>query len=127
MDKDKSVPVEDPPDPDLDELQQRNITLPAIPVQVDGVATIRRAPSRLSAANVFTADTKLRRVLGNDPRRTRTIMMSSAAWLYSRQASGTGCPWPASVALYLEHCDEVYAAAATGTADITVIQELYAE
>lgn len=125
---DRATPIEDPPDPDLEELQQRNVPYPAVPVQVDGVASVRRVPSQKSAMNVFSTDVgRLRRVLGDDPRRARTIMVAASAFLVARSASGSGCLWPANVALYLENQDEVWATSTGASVDITVIQEYWAQ
>jgi hypothetical protein len=121
------VQVEDPPDPSLPELQQRELPFPTVPVEIPGKVRVQPLPARNSSANVFPMDTKLRRVLGADPKRSRVQLVSTVAWLYGRTASGESVPWPANVPCVVTHSDEIYAAVPTSTGNLAVIAEYYAD
>ncbi len=119
--------VEDPGMPDVPELLQRDVDLPAVPVRVDGPLIVQLAPSLRGPAFPMTLGTVFQHVLGADPKRRRCILLADEAWLYRTSTSGGGVPWPADTALYLEHADQVYAATPTGTATLTVITEIWAD
>jgi hypothetical protein len=123
----KTVQIEDPPDPALPELQQRDLPFPTVPVEVPGKVRVQPLPARNSSANAFPMDTTLRRVLGADPKRSRVQLVSTVAWLYGRTASGERVPWPANVVCVVTHSDEIYAAVPTSTGTLAVIAEYYAD
>jgi len=114
-----SVPMrEDPPQPDLPDLQQREVyDVPAVPVCIDGTTDVHVIPNkRFSVSNEpVGANTGLfTRILTADPTRRRAVVMLQSAtatdtFSVSSSASGQSIPWPANVAMVLEHCDEVWA------------------
>jgi len=121
--------VEDPPDPDLPELQQRDLPMPTVPVQVTEKVRTLHLPNRSSSVETFHMDTTLRRVLAGDPKRARTTLVSAVAWNYARKGTGMTAPIPANVAITITHCDDVWASITTpGAADnLAVIGEYWAD
>lgn len=119
--------VEDPGMPDVPELLQRDVELPAVPVRHDGPLIVQIAPSLRGPAFSMALATTFQHVLGADPKRRRAVLLADEAWLYRTATSGGGVPWPADMPLYLEHADQVYAATPTGTATLTVITEIWAD
>jgi hypothetical protein len=124
---DEPVFVEDPPDPDLPDLQQRDLPMPTVPVEVEGKVRVLHLPNRGSAVEAFPMDTTQRRVLGADPKRARVVLVSSVAWNYARTKTGQTAPIPANVPITLTHTDEVYAAVPTSTGTLAVISEYWAD
>lgn len=119
--------VEDPGYPDVPDLLQREVDLPAVPVRHDGPLVVQMAPSLRGPAFVQALSTTFQHILGADPKRRRTILLGDADWLYRTSTSGNGVPWPADVPLVLEHADQIYAATPTSTANLTVITEVWAD
>ena len=107
------VYIEDPPDPDLPELQQRDLPMPTVPVEVEGKVRVLRLPNRSSSVEAFAMDATLRRVMGADPKRARAVLVSSVAWRYARSTTGTTFPVPANIIFPISHADEVCARAET--------------
>ena len=124
---DEPVYVEDPPNPDLADLQQRDLPMPTVPVEVTGTARVHGVPNRTSSVEAFAMTTTQQRVLGADWKRARVALVSSVAWNYSRSRTGVAAPIPASEILYLTHCDEIVASVPTSTGVLTVIAEYYAD
>jgi hypothetical protein len=121
------VPVEDPPYPDLADLQQRDLPMPTVPVDVAGQVRVQHLPNRGSSVEAFPMTTTLQRVLGADPKRATVRLVSSVAWNYARQQSGQAAPIPANVVLTLTHYDEFYASVPTSTGTLAVIGEYYGD
>lgn len=120
--------VTDPPTPDLDELEQRDPpAVPAVPVRHEGTLYVVRQPALSSAVFSVDLDTTLRRVVDKDPRRSAVTLVCTEDWRMSKVPSGTGALIPADTPIRLEHADRIYARAASGTAAITVIQEVYGD
>ena len=119
--------VEDPGYPDVPDLLQREVALPAVPVRHDGPLVVQLAPSLRGPAFVQDLSTTFQHVLGADPKRRRTILLGSVDWLYRTSSSGAGVPWPQDVPLILEHADQIYAAVPTSTGQLTVITEVWAD
>lgn len=128
MHADDATPIIDPPNPDLDELQQREIPppFPPVPVTLDGPVPVRILPSKKGPAFTHPLYGTLSRVLGYDPSRAVAILVCESEWFYSTGSSGQLVRWPADVPLPIGHCDEVFARVATdATADLSVITEVY--
>lgn len=127
--------VEDPPNPDQLEVQQREEpALLVVPVRPVGPVTVQVLPARIGPAFTQGLNTSWQSVLGNDLKRRRAtlLLVSSTAadtWLYSRTQGGSGVPWPANVPLVLEHADAVYAQIGPGNpaATLSVITEVWAD
>jgi len=122
--------------PTLPEEQQRELDYPAVKVQVEGIAAVQRVPSRrvvCSNEPLSVQPGAATRVLTEDPTRRRAslILRSATATdqvLYQSNSSGQAVPWPANVALVLEHCDEMWASVPAGsTGTLTVITEHWAD
>jgi len=123
----ETVMVEPPPDPELADLQQQNLPMPTVPVSVEGKVRVLHLPNRNSAIEAFAMDTTQRRVLAADPKRARTVLVSTSAWNLARTKSGQTAPIPANVVITLTHSDEVYASVPTSTGTLAVISEYYAD
>jgi len=119
--------VEDPPDPDLPELQQRDLPMPTVPVEVTEKVRVLHLPNRSSSVEAFPMDTTLRRLMAADPKRARAVLVSSVAWRYARTATGVSMPMAANVPLTITHSDEVAARAETGTGTLSVLGEYWAD
>ncbi len=126
---DETVPInlEDPPNPDLGDLQQRDLhVFDAIPVTIEGTVNTALAPARFGHALAQNLTTAVEQVLGADLRRAKTTMICDTAWTYGVQASSCVCPWPANVPLVVTHSGPVYAKGTAGKV-LTVISELYGD
>lgn len=121
------VPIEDPPDPDLPDLQQRDLMPPAVPVELTGKARVQHLPNRSSSVESFPMTTTQQRVLAADPKRARAQLVSSVAWNYARTRTGATAPIPANVVITITHTDEVCASVPTGTGNLAVIGEYWAD
>lgn len=116
------------PEPELEELQQHDVPIPAVPVNVIGPVTVHQLPARSGPAFAQPLTTDFQRVLSVDLKRARANLIGSAAWQYSRTgAAGSGVPWPIAVPLVIEHGDSVYARVTTETATLSVITEVWAD
>ena len=122
--------LQDPPTPDLDELQQRDpIEVPMVPVPVVTTGPVRTQalPSRSGPAFEFPLSATLQDVLGADLKRAVTILIGSGDWSYARTRSGTPVRWPSGVPLVLTHADAVAAKASGDGVILSVITEIYAD
>lgn len=128
---------EDQPQPDLPELQQREVfELPSVPVRIDGPAQVNTLPSRrfsVSQEPVGASTANATRVLTNDPTRRRAIILfrsgtSTDFFLVQSASTGQGVAWPANVPLVMDHCDEVYAKGGAAEAiSLSVLIESWAD
>lgn len=127
--------IEDPPNPDLADLQQRELPVPAVPVRHEGPVRTHALPSRAGLATTVPlpagpgAGVKglSVRVLDSDPRRARAILTAPLGWFYQHKMSGEKVPFPANTSMVLLHCDQVYACVADTTTTLSVITEYYAD
>lgn len=115
--------------PDVDQLRQtEHDELPAVPVRQVEPVTVHALPSRVGPMFADDLTTAFAKILPADPKRKRATLLGSAAWEISRSGSvSSGVPWPASVALVIEHCDTVYARVPTSTGTLSVITEVWAD
>jgi hypothetical protein len=125
------VIVEDPPNPDLPELQQRDLAIPpVVPVVIQGPVLTRAQPARSGPAFPQALTDRVEQVLAADPRRSRATMVSGDDWLYMQSSNGQRLPWPADVPLVILHGDAVWAtraAAAEQDGILSVVTEIYAD
>jgi hypothetical protein len=129
-----SHPVtEDPPQPDLAELQQREVfEYPSVPVRLDGPASVSTLPNGRFSVSAEPLGDNAVRVLTNDPRRRRAVLVMYSAtatdyWKVKSTASGQGVPWPANVPCVMDHCDEVWAQVGAGYLTLSVLIEHWAD
>jgi hypothetical protein len=122
---------EDPPNPDLDQLQQREPVIPAVPVQIAGTAQVRAMPALRCAV---TSDTYVQKgtgqpdqILAADPKRVRALLFAEAKWFYLSNRTGTAAPIPANVVLDVRHTAEAWAAGDGAAVQITAIMEFGAD
>lgn len=112
---------EDPPQPDLPDLQQREVyDVPAVPVCIDGTTDVHVVPNKRFSVSFEPIGASPIRVLTADPTRRRaTLMLRSATatdvWTIMSASTGQGISWPANVPFIAEHCDEMWAKADTPT------------
>jgi len=131
------IPIEDLPDPDLSDLQGRDIPYPAVRVQHNGAILTRAVPNQVGVveANVLNADGTGTKMLNADPRRARAVIVcvsqtltTATHILVARSKTGAYAPWPPNVALVVTHRDELWAKLnAAGAGTVTVISESYAD
>lgn len=123
--------VEDFPAPTLGELQQRDPVpqLLTVPVRHDGPLSTHELPSRVGTISVYALSTgDPITVLYRDLARKRAVLVSDAAMVIGRTTNKLGgAPWPLGAVLTLTHSDALYAWTATGTANLTVITENWAD
>jgi len=124
---DDVIHVEDPPNPDLDDLQQRQPVIPAVAVEVQGAVRVHRLPSRNSTVTTETlTDGVVTHVLGADLGRARATLVCASSWFYMRAKTGVQAPIPAGVPIVIEHADAVYATITGSAAVLTTIAEMWA-
>jgi len=110
--------------PEVDEVLQYDDPHAKMPVRIDEPVRVQDLPAQASQAFTTPLTTSFARVLPADPTRARATLICSVAWEYSRGgASGSGCPWPANVALVIRHADQVQARVPTSTGTLTTISE----
>lgn len=127
-DDDDAQVMEDPPAPNLADLEQREVVYPAVPVQVEGTVLIQQQPNRTGfATNESLTTAPPMMVLGADPRRAVAHLIGSAAWLYRASQSGMPVTVPANTILTITHSGAVWAASVTGSVTLGVIGENYAQ
>jgi hypothetical protein len=110
------------PQPELDEIQQREIVHPAVPVKHVGPITTHELPARVATIFDFGLTTTWQNVLAEDPKRKRTILICDQDWVVSHAGRGGGT-WFAKVPLVLQNVSAVYAKVGSSTATLTVIPE----
>lgn len=122
---------EDPPNPDLDQLQQRPPVIPAVAVALAGSAQVHILPAIRSAV---TADTYVQdgngqpdQILYNDPKRSKATLISTSDFFYLSNRTGTKAPWPKNVPLVVTHSDNAFVSGQTQAAQITCIMEFWAD
>lgn len=120
--------IEDPPNPDLDTLLQREDFGPALPVRHDGPVTVHQLPARSGPIIKTALTTDFQHILGADEKRKRVVLVCDVDWELSRSgATGSGCPWYAKVPLAIEHCDKISARVPTSTGTLTAVTEIWAD
>lgn len=118
--------IEDPPNPDLADLQQRELPLPVVPVRHEGPVRTLAMPARSGPAFTVPLGTSPAHVVAEDPRRAAVLLVATVAWNYWAGRSKQAVPIPANVVLTIHHCGEIYASGAT-PGDLSVITEVYAD
>jgi len=124
------VPVTDTPQPDLDDLEQRDLPeqiVPAVPVKQSGPVHVQVLPALSSAVYEREVGTTMARVVDYNPRRRAVTVIGADAWRIGRTPAGIGALMPPDVPVRLEHADRIYARAVTSTTTITVIEEIWAD
>lgn len=105
---------------------------PTVPVEVQGPVQVDELPARSGGCFAVTASTAPLRLLGNDPRRKRAVVISIDQNIYIGNTSSQvlmpsgAALWPQDVALELQNSDEWWVAAASSTTTVTVIVENWA-
>jgi hypothetical protein len=118
----------DPPEPELEEVQQRAPQpTESVPVHVVGTIIARFAPNKIGPAHSIELDTTRAAVLSEDERRAVAILLCDADWLYSAGKLAELVRWPADVPLPISHGGAVWAKVSTGTGTLTVIPEFFAD
>lgn len=124
-----------PPAVDFDQepddvLQETGYDVKAVPVCVEEPVRTQELPARSGACYQAQVDTTGARILGRDPRRkSATIIgISQDLRLGTTQANAlAGARIPAVVPFVISHIDEVWAATLTGTTEVSVITEQWAD
>lgn len=118
----------------LVEVFQETYGTTGVPVKPVGPTTVTELPARCGAAFSMTlpapgtGENYPVFVLGFDARRKRVVLICDQDWLYARKDSDkNGVPWPKSVPLVLEHCDDIYARVQSTGGTLSVISESWAD
>lgn len=98
------------PTPDLDELQQAEVSYPTVPVRGEGTFLVQQLPARrvqeatdLIPAGAWTP------ILPGTPKRARTVLLSTDTdFRYSSNGTGSGMLWPVGLPLELRHAERIY-------------------
>lgn len=104
--------------------------MPTLPVVVEGTARTQEVPARSGPCYTAEVGTTAEKILGRDPRRKSAtiIAISQDVRIGTTQASAqSGARIPAVVPFVLGAMDEYWAAAVTGTTDISIITEQWAD
>src|SRR5688572_9246687 len=125
------VHLEDPPNPDLGDLQQRDVfTLPDVPVRVVGTVQVTQVPAKAGPSVIHRfhsgSPTFADQVLGRDLRRSRAVLVCDTAWTYGTAQDKVTLPWPANVPLIITHADEMWAKG-TDLKVLAVVTEQYGD
>lgn len=124
------IPVEDPPEPDLADLQQRDLPVPSVPVDVQGAVRVHLVPNRVGNAYTVPLGSTAAQALSQDIKRSRATLIATVGWSYRpNKSSGQECPIPANVPITVCHAGEVWVNKTSGQSDgtLTVITETYAD
>lgn len=102
-----------------------------VPVVVEGPVRVQGLPAKSSGMRRVGVGTDAYRLLGSDPRRRRAVILASAAIYVADSQAQIGsdfcAKWPSNTALELTATSALYVAAQSGTADVTVIAENWAD
>ena len=101
--------------------------MPAVRVQTEGPVRVQNLPNRNGNVTADVYGISPERILYQDPKRAVATLIGNAAWTYSPSKTSTRAPIPANVPIVVTHCDEVWAAAVTGTVTVVAIMEMFAD
>lgn len=118
------------PDPD-EVIQAEQTDEPAVKVRIEGPVRNQRLPRKAGATFTKTVDTNIVQILRADPHRAKTTLIGGAAFLFayneaSAQMPATMAVWPSGVPFITEAVTDLWVAAQTGTAALSVATELWA-
>lgn len=124
--------TEDLPDPAVEDVQQREWPLPAMPVKPTGPVQTHELPSRVAVARPYAVGAStFEQVSGENLKRKRILLLASdKGFTYSTSgSSSTGVAWPINVPLELRNAGAVYVKATTAgdTSTVQVIEEVWAD
>lgn len=104
---------------------------PPIIVKHDGPIRTQPLPRKQGGTRTRTLTTTTQLLLSADHRRSSFTLISPSAFLFAFSASGAQDPstmaaWPANIPYTCNADTALYAAAATGTAVLTIVTEFWA-
>lgn len=117
---------------ELDVLQAEETTVqPAVLVRHEGPIRTQALPRKQGGTRTRTITTTAQLLLSADHRRASVTLISSAAFVFSFSAGAAQDPstmaaWPPNVPYVCNADTALYAAAATGTAVLSIITEFWA-
>jgi len=117
---------------ELEALQAEDTSVqPAVLVKNDGPLRVQVLPRKQGGTRTRTLSTTPQLLLSADHRRGSFTLISTAAFLFAFSASSAQDPstmaaWPANVPYVCTADTALYAAAATGTAPLSIITEFWA-
>ena len=110
----------------MEEIEQRDPTVPAVPVDVAGPVQTHDLPAKnVGIVNMDLTTTPVR-IFGFDPKRARMVVCCDATWRYLKSPSGLGARFPANVPVTFRNCDAFYARSDTGNGILSVVVENWA-
>lgn len=123
--------VEDPPNPDVAEVQQRSYPGPALKVCPDGPWPSIEVPTRHGAAGTETLSTTLTKILGGpDEKRKRVVIDADGDFFIAFTPTGQGMAVHAANGLArieVTYIGAIYLKAATGTVEAGWLAEYWAD
>jgi len=127
--------LDDELQPDKDEVLQVEDLPPteSVPVRVEGQVRVTVLPNRGGTTFTRTLDTSPKRMVAADHRRRKATLMSIGAnarfALSAASAAGSDrmALWPQNVPYIVESDTEIWACADTGTTQVSITTELWAE
>jgi hypothetical protein len=117
--------------PDLEELQQVEVSLATVPVRIEEAVTVWELPNRrVRYDTVSTSDTSWTQALdASKKRQTATLISTSQPFRVRVSSSGLGLAWPINVPFPVRHSERVQVLCATPatSTDIGVVEEFWAD
>lgn len=117
--------------PTTDAVLQQNFEHPAVLVRTVDPVAVQPLPAVCGVTRNVTVDTSPAKLLNEDPRRSRALVIGDGAFFFSpdKQAvtGGTAARWPANVPLEIKTGDLWYFAAAAATVLISIVNEQWTD
>ena len=118
-------------DPDLAEIQQRELWDRAVKVEHNGPITVQDLPARVGVMRSIQLGLNTELISGRDLRRKALLLLAESDSFYvGTTAASVGdqsaAKWPPGVPLDIRHADAVYAKAAVAGTVLSLISEQWA-
>lgn len=118
--------LEDLPNPSVADVDQRQ-QLPGIPVTQTEPLRVQVLPPRTGGVWGFALSTTLEQILFEDNRRRRAVLVADSDILIAHGSSAACNWWPARVPLVHENAGPLWAKVGSGSANLTVVSDFWAD
>jgi len=122
------------PNEEVLSVEPEEIGLATVPVDIKGPVRTQELPAHTSGSRSYSflaTDTGARKVLNEDPRRKRALLIGTAIFRFgfSQQEADASIAgtWPLGVPLELTTEDQVWARPDSGAATITIVSEQWTD